>query len=136
MGLFGKDKKQHELPPLFRDDELDGLAPEATVDFNGVVDYLVGLSDEDYKKLQNYVVVYRHAAKAGAEALGIENEPTTFINPPEAPTVADSTFADDNGKIKVPVKDDEDDLLLDDELEAAFLEDDTTPSAKRAKGSK
>lgn len=109
MGLFGKDKKQ-PLPALFDDRELDAITEG--VNFNTAVDWLVGLSDEDYKKVQDYVIVYRHAAKAGAEALGVENEPTTFIHPPQPETI-ESPIADEPGF-----------LDEDDDIAAAFLADD------------
>lgn len=110
MGLFGKDKKQ-PLPALLDDRELDAITEG--VNFNSAVDWLVGLSDEDYKKVCEYVTVYREAAAKGAVALGIENEPTTFINPPQPET------------IESPIASDEPDFLDgDDDIAAAFLADD------------
>ena len=78
MDLFKRKHKQ-VLPPLFTDDELTSL----TTNYNGVIDFLTGLSDEEYKKTIEVAEIYRKAEAEAAKALGIEKPPTAFINPPE-----------------------------------------------------
>lgn len=77
MGLF--DKKRNELPQLFAEEE---LADEAGVNYNSVLDWLTGLSDDDYKKVCEVAAIYRNANQEAAAALGIDNEPTSFITVP------------------------------------------------------
>lgn len=80
MGMFNK-KKQAELPdPIWQEDE------PAEVTYESVVEWLVGLSDEDYTKVCEVVKVYRQAEKDVAIALGVTKEPTAFINMPEPET--------------------------------------------------
>lgn len=73
MGLFAKKKKINdvELSPV--------LQPEDPVNYNSVVDYLVGLSRYDYDKLLKVANIYRDANKSAAKVLGVNNEPTTAI---------------------------------------------------------
>lgn len=79
VDIFKRNKKQ--LPDLITDEELMG----SPVDYNTVVDYLIGLSDGDYDKVCKVANVYRNAHKDACAVLGVENEPTSFINPPEPP---------------------------------------------------
>lgn len=114
MGIFGN--KKDDTQPLLSDAEIYGDEP---ANYNQVLEYLAGLSAEDYKKVIKCAEITRKSWADQCKVLGIENEPTTFINPPEPPTVADSTFTDDDGKIN----------LLDDDTELGnFLEDE--PPAK------
>lgn len=83
MGIFGN--KDKALPSLFETDELEQDAP--AVDYNSALDWLTGLSDEDYKKVCTVAEIYRKAQAEAAEALGIENTPTTFITVPVDETV-------------------------------------------------
>lgn len=83
MGIFGN--KDKALPSLFRDDELEPQA--VAVDYNSALDWLTGLSDEDYKKVCTVAEIYRKAQADAAEALGVENTPTTFITVPVDETV-------------------------------------------------
>lgn len=62
-----------ELPEAFM--------PEDPVNYNSVLDYLVGLSDKDYKKMTGSVDIYREANKKVAKLVGIKDEPTTSITP-------------------------------------------------------
>lgn len=73
MGLF--DKKKSDLPPLISDAEL--------IDYNSVIDWLVGLSDADYEKVCKVADNYRASEHRACEILEVENKPTTFISPPE-----------------------------------------------------
>lgn len=98
MGLFGKDKKV--LAPLFSESELE---PQ-NADYNTVLDWLQGLSDEDYATVCKIAEIYRKANKDAAAALGIEDQPTTFIHPPAEPE-APKNFLDE------------------DDISAAFLDD-------------
>lgn len=50
-------------------------------DFDSVTEYLVGLSVEDYTKLNKVVEVQRNARRDTAAILGTANEPSTFIDP-------------------------------------------------------
>lgn len=78
MTLFGHKKR--ELPDLITDEE---LAEDQGVAYDCVIDYLNGLSEDDYSKVIKVAEIYRKATQDAADALGVENEPTTFINPPE-----------------------------------------------------
>jgi hypothetical protein len=89
VDLFKRKHKQ-VLPPLFTDDELTSL----TTNYNGVIDFLTGLSDEDYKRTVEVAEIYRKAETEAAKALGIEKQPTAFINPPAEPE-APGSFLDD-----------------------------------------
>ena len=82
MGIF--DKKRKELPELFREEE---LADDAGVNYNSVLDWLTGLSDDDYTKVCNIAAIYRKANQDAAAALGIDNEPTSFITVPSQEVV-------------------------------------------------
>lgn len=118
MGLFNKkDSLQKKPALLFDTEEQDFVRQEAG--YNEVVDYLVGLSDEDYIKVCKVAEIYRKANAEALEALGIENQPTTFIQQPEPeePEQSEDELADN---------------FLDDELDNAFLEDiDPTKDGKR-----
>lgn len=126
MGLFGnKNKSDLDLKPghfLF-DDETE-IVPEP-INYNTVLEYLAGLSAEDYKKVIKCAEITRKSYAEQCKVLDIENEPTTFIYPPEPPTLADSTFTDDEGKIN---------LLEDDTELGNYLDDDhDTPASRQQK---
>lgn len=84
MSLFKRDKKSPpELKPGQPVWAIDpDIVPE-TVNYNTVLEYLQGLSDDDYVTVINVAGIYRKANKEAAAALGIEDQPTTFIHPPE-----------------------------------------------------
>lgn len=52
------------------------------VDFDTVLDYLIGLSDKDYAVICAVAVNQRKANKKSSKILGIKDKPTTFINEP------------------------------------------------------
>lgn len=78
MGIFDK-KKSEPLPALISDEELE----ESLVNYNTVLDWLVGLSDQDYEKVHKVANIYRNANKDACSVLGVKDEPTTFINDPK-----------------------------------------------------
>ncbi len=118
MGLFNKNSKQ--LPELFTEDE---LADEAGVNYNTVLDWLTGLTDDDYTKVCNIAAIYRKANQDAAAALGIPNEPTSFILQPELPadSVQDPATAEARAETILDEDDDADIAAFLDEPE--FLED-------------
>lgn len=74
-GLFGKRKKVASEPVSIP----ASMQAEDPVNYNSVLDYVVGLSDKDYKKLTASAEIYRDANKKVAKLLGIKDEPTTTI---------------------------------------------------------
>ena len=96
----------------------ESMRPVDPVNYNSVLDYLVGLSPEDFKKMTKSAEIYRKANKDVANLLDIEDEATTAI-------VTD----------KPEVTDDDLDAMLSapkDELTTAFLEDEA-PAADKPK---
>ena len=78
MGLRDKLFAKREAQPV----ELpDILQPEDPVNYNSVLDWLVGLSEKDYKIMQDVVGIYRQANKDAARALKVKDEPTTQLHP-------------------------------------------------------
>lgn len=122
MALFGK--KQPELPENFLDDE-----PEMAsgIDHNSVLDYLLQLTTADYDKLLKLTNIYRDANKQAGELI-------PQYDPDRAETVEVQEF----GKSETIVvrtgtsseDEDEIDKMLDDELAAAFIEDEPKTSKK------
>lgn len=86
--LFRKPKKV--LPALISDEEIDF---SAAVNYDSVLDWLVGLSAQDYAKVLQVGNIYRNADQEAAAALGTANEPTTFIMPAEQDSI-DPAFLD------------------------------------------
>lgn len=111
MCFFKKDKSKHlENKP----NEVYQLEPpviQNVVDYDSVLNYLVGLGRRDYDKIFKVADIYRKANDDAAKVLGVKNEPITAIKETEAP-VPDSETA----------QDDELDLLMDDVLPADFIE--------------
>ncbi len=103
-------KERMELPAI--------LQPENPVNYNSVLDYMIGLSDKDYKKLTGSAEVYRKANKDVAKIVGIKDEPTHALMPEK--------------QTDEQVDQDLDNLLNEDDLTTAFLEDDT-PAADEPK---
>lgn len=101
MGLFNNKSK---VPAFLLDDEPQRTEQEP-VTYNAVLDYLVGLSDDDHDKLFKVSGIYRTANKKASEVLGIDEEPTASLDQPAAPEV-------------------DEDQALEDDLAAAFLDDD------------
>lgn len=52
---------------------------EDPVNYNSVLDYLVGLSKREYDKIIKVSVIYREANVAAAKVLGVKDEPTTTL---------------------------------------------------------
>jgi hypothetical protein len=74
LDKLGKKRKANpvELPAL--------LAKDANpVNYDSVLDYLVGLSEEDYKKICKVTGIYREANKKAATVLNVEDQPTTSL---------------------------------------------------------
>lgn len=72
MGLFSKkDERGVERPEMFE--------PVDPVNYNSVLDYLVGLSKPEYDKMIKVTGIYRDANKSAAKVLGIKDEPITTI---------------------------------------------------------
>ena len=67
MGIFERNKKPAADDSIF--DLIDEDA-EPAVNHDSVLDYMVQLSDEDYKKLCKVADVYRAANKKADEILG------------------------------------------------------------------
>jgi hypothetical protein len=83
--LKKREKQPVELPPF--------MAEQDPVNYDSVLDYLVGLDAREYDKLLKVAVIYRDANKSAAKVLGVKDQPTT--------------------KLK-------DDILTDDEMESAL----------------
>lgn len=77
MGFFNKYRKKEmvKLPP-----ELEPINP---VNYNSVLDYLIGLSNQEYNKILKVTDIYRDANKSAAKVLGVKEEPTTSIKSEE-----------------------------------------------------
>lgn len=112
-GLFGKRKEVGGEPVTIP----AALQPEDPVNYNSVLDYVVGLSDKDYKTMTASAEIYRDANKKVAKLLGIKDEPTTTIKT-DKPELGEEEL---------------DDMLNadPDKLKAAFLDD--TPAEKPKK---
>lgn len=95
MGLFGKNDKK-ELPPLMTEADFYDVA-----NYDSALNYLIGLSDEEYGKVTQVAAIHRKAYQDAAAVLGTPNEPTTFINPPEPPA-PEPNFLDDDELLKTP----------------------------------
>lgn len=115
MGLFDKMGSAPKKPALRFEEDDNTLEPTG---YNQVIDYLVGLSDEDFQKVLKVAEIYRKANADALEALEIENKPTTFIIDPDADIAEEDT-----------------DDFLDDEMESAFFED-IEDDSKKPKGKK
>lgn len=113
-GLFGKRKRGATEPVVIP----ASMQPEDPVNYNSVLDYVVGLSDRDYKKLTASAEIYRDANKKVAKLLGIKDEPTTAITT-EKPTVSD----DELDSMLAADKDD---------LTQAFIDDEPPAKPKKA----
>lgn len=77
MGLFDKYKKPVQLPAILTEQE-------EPVNYNSVLDYLVGLSSRDYDRMLKCAGIYREANVKVAKVLGVKDEPTVALQPPKA----------------------------------------------------
>lgn len=76
---FNKPKKKPvELPQVLTEQE-------NPVNYNTVLDYLVGLSQREYEKILKVSSIYRKANKDAAKILGVKDEPTVTLKE-EKPT--------------------------------------------------
>lgn len=115
MGILDNFKRKNA-------DRSPVVVPEAMkvqdpVNYNSVLDYLVGLSPEDFKKMTKSAEIYRKANKDVASLIGVEDEPTTSIST-EKPEISDDDL----------------DAMLSadkDELTTAFLEDEIPADTKK-----
>lgn len=97
------------------------MAPkEDPVNYNSVLDYLTGLSDKDYKKMVGSADIYRKANKDVAKLVGVKDEPTVALMPPESPELSDQDL---------------DDMLNTDPETLAFIDDAPEPEKPRKKQS-
>lgn len=67
-----KAPKQVELPAAI-------MAEENPVNYDSVLDWLLGLDDKDYKKMLDVVNIYRDANKSAAKVLKVKDQPTTTL---------------------------------------------------------
>lgn len=81
MGLFNSRDKSSILD--FKPASIYPVEAPQVVNYDSVLDYLVGLSKEDYDTICKVAVIYRKANADAAAAQGIDNAPMTFIKPPE-----------------------------------------------------
>lgn len=107
MGILDNLKRKNaDRPPVVIPEAMKMQDP---VNYNSVLDYLVGLSQDDFKKMTKSAEIYRKANREVAGLIGVEDEPTTSIQTSQ------------------PELEDEDlDNLLSankDDLTTAFLED-------------
>ncbi len=117
MGLL--DNFKRDKAPRTPVNIPESMKPVDPVNYNSVLDYLVGLSPEDFKKMTKSAEIYRKANKDVANLLDVEDEPTTSI-------VTD----------KPEISDDDLDNMLSadkDELTTAFLDDDVPAVDKKKK---
>ena len=119
MGIFTKNEKRSKVPAFLLDDDERATSSDQEISYNSVLDYLVGLSDDDHDKIFKVSAIYRKANKQASEVLGVEDQPVNTIG--DLPATTDS--ADDD------VSDDELDAMLNGDT--PFIEDE--PKPKRAK---
>jgi hypothetical protein len=72
FGIGKREKKQVELPAAI-------MADENPVNYDSVLDYLVGLDAREYDKLLKVAVIYRDANKSATKVLGVKDQPTTKL---------------------------------------------------------
>lgn len=107
---------------------IDPTIEDQAVNFNTVLEWLIGLGDDDYNKVVKVSGIHRKAYGDAADALGEPLDPTTFINPPEP--VSNMVVVDkdvhhlDHKRPKTMLDDD-------DELNMAFLDDDDQQPKKK-----
>lgn len=111
--LFGSKREPQpvEIPAI--------LQPDDPVNYNSVLDWLLGLSDKDYKTMLDVVQVYREAGKTTAKLLKIKDQPTTELLP--AKPTDDEVDAQLDGLLETHP----------DDLKAAIMSD--TPAEKSKK---
>lgn len=136
--MFGRNKKQELPEEIRRATEALTTAQEIfeqqqpAANYSTSLDWLLGLSDKEYAKMIKVVEIYRKANSDTAKALGIKTEPTSFLPQPDnTETVPqDVNHLSPNSSQPAPASDDF--LDDDDDLAAAFLDDEPTPPAAPA----
>jgi hypothetical protein len=118
MGLFNTNKRS-KVPAFLLDDDERETTNDNEISYNSVLDYLVGLSDDDHDKIFKVSAIYRKANKQASEVLGVEDQAINTI----ADQATTSPASDDD------VSDDELDAMLNGDT--PFIEDE--PKSKRAK---
>lgn len=113
--LFNKKKSIAELPPLLSESEVNGAS------YDQVLDFLVGINDDDYSKVLKVAEIYRKANQDVAQATGLEYE--------AQPSIFDRQEAIEARHTTAPATDTEAGNFLDDDddLATAFLSDDDEP---------
>ena len=104
MGLFFKDIENQPIKDIIQSSDID---------YNEVLDYLTGLTDEDYEKLIKVANIYR---RANRQVLDVLNPTNT-----EAPEIAEKPAPKqdgDNSEIADEVDEIIDNLLETDKAEA------------------
>lgn len=110
MGIFNK-KSAKELPPLFSEAELNGASYEQ------VIDFLVAVNNDDFKKVIKVAELQRKAHADMAKVTGLaQDEPQSIfdLQTIEARAVAHNKTDTEAGNF----------LDDDDDLTAAFMDDD------------
>lgn len=72
FGITKRNQKGVKLPAVLTE-------PENPVNYNSVLDYLVGLSQREYDKINKVSVIYRKANQEAAKVLGVKDQPTTKL---------------------------------------------------------
>lgn len=120
MGIFTKNDKRSKVPAFLLDDER-ATTDDSEISYNSVLDYLVGLSDDDHDKIFKVSAIYRKANKQASEVLGVEDQAVNTIG--DQATTSPATDDD--------VSDDELDAMLNGDT--PFIEDEPKKPASRAK---
>ena len=102
MGIFRKKRSSAEEVAKEIDEQLEQPVSE----YDTALDFMVGLSDQEYKKLHEVADIYRAANKKASKVLGIKQEPSNSLNL-ENPD-------------KTAIYDKYDQKLLEDELDAGL----------------
>lgn len=106
LGFNKRKRQQVEVPAVL-------TQQEDPVNYNSVLDYLVGLSKTEYDKMFKVANIYRNANKDAAKVLGVKDEPTTQLKSEEP-----SQEEIDEGI----------DTILESDIDADFLFEDEEPA--------
>jgi hypothetical protein len=79
MGLRDKFIKRQPQPVVLP----EVLEPVDPVNYDSVLDWMIGLSEADYKVMCEVITIYRDANDKAAAAHGIKNQPTTKLKMPK-----------------------------------------------------
>lgn len=135
MSIFSR-KKREELPAdIRRAAEAMTTAQEIfeqqqpAANYSTSLDWLLGLSNPEYAKMIKVVEIYRKANSDTARALGIKTEPTSFLPQPDNTETVPQDVNHLAPASAAGASDDSNFLDGDDDLAAAFLEDDEPAKA-------